>query len=246
MKTPYFCHVKKSDRCFLVDEGNSLVKIAFVDKGIIQSVKKITINELAYFNFENLPVACSSVVENGLMTSHNANIDIYNVSSKSIVSFKNSYSSINSLGIDRLCNVQAMTALRNFGNRLAVDIGTCIKFDFLNSQNEYLGGSISPGIRLRYKSLNDYTHKLPLLNATEVPKLIGINTDESIISGVLNGIYFEILGMIEKYEMQFGELSVFLTGGDSKYFDFTQKNNIFAHENLTLTGIHSVYQVNAH
>lgn len=238
--------MNKSDHCFLVDEGNSTVKIAFVENGVIQSVQKITVNELQSFDFKNYPIACSSVIKDGLININNSRHDLYFVTHESQVSFNNRYHCSNTLGIDRLCNVQAMSSLRLGGNRLSVDIGTCIKFDFLNDQNDYLGGSISPGIRLRYQSLNDYTDKLPLLNIKQVPKLIGNKTDDSVISGVLNGIYFEILGMINKYEKQFGELSVFLTGGDSKYFDFTQKNNIFAHENLTLIGLHSVYKVNAH
>ena len=149
------------------------------------------------------------------------------------------------LGIDRMCNVQAMSELRENENRVCIDIGTCVKYDFLNFRNEYLGGSITPGINLRYKALNDYTDKLPLCDSHETHFLIGNDTRKSIESGVLNGIRFEILGMIDKYEKEFGRVSVFLTGGDSRYFDFTQKNNIFADENLTLKGIHSVYNLNA-
>jgi type III pantothenate kinase len=85
-----------------------------------------------------------------------------------------------------------------------------------------------------------------LIEPQQNPKLIGQTTKESLISGVQNGIIAEIFGMIQQYEQQFPHLCVYFTGGDLQNFDFPQKNNIFADENLTLIGISEIYKLNAH
>jgi type III pantothenate kinase len=149
------------------------------------------------------------------------------------------------IGIDRLCNVAA--AIKNFEseNCLVVDIGTCIKFDFISANNIYLGGSISPGIDVRYKSLHEQTSKLPLIASKVNTPIIGDNTKRAIHSGVINGMQYEIQGMILRYEKDFSDLKILITGGDASYFDFPQKSNIFANKNLTLEGIAEIYEINA-
>ena len=108
-----------------------------------------------------------------------------------------------------------------------------------------MGGSIAPGIDLRYKSLNDYTGKLPLISNKLNTQLVGNDTKSSIHSGVINGINAEINGLIEMYSEQFSGLTFFMTGGDARYFDIDSKNDIFADENLTLIGLYEIYQQNA-
>ena len=98
---------------------------------------------------------------------------------------------------------------------------------------------------MRYRSLNHYTSKLPLLTFKDKVSLIGENTNASIHSGVINGMTHEIQGMISRYERDFDELQIFLTGGDASYFDFPQKSNIFANKNLTLEGIVEIYKIHA-
>jgi type III pantothenate kinase len=131
------------------------------------------------------------------------------------------------------------------GAKLSIDIGTCIKFDFLSGDNHYLGGSISPGLKMRFLALHQQTANLPLIETNKNPLLIGQTTAESIQSGVQNGIIAEIFGMIGQYEDQFPDLTVYFTGGDLQNFDFPQKNNIFVDENLTIKGISEIYQLNA-
>ena len=149
------------------------------------------------------------------------------------------------IGIDRLCNVAAAKKKFESEHCLVVDIGTCIKFDFISAKHVYLGGSISPGINLRYKALHDYTSKLPLIDIKSNAEMIGDSTNSSIHSGVMNGIMHEIQAMILRYEKDFGQLKILITGGDASHFDFPQKSNIFANKNLTLEGILEIYEINA-
>jgi type III pantothenate kinase len=148
------------------------------------------------------------------------------------------------LGIDRLCNAVALKNTKG-GTRVSIDIGTCVKFDCIDENGVYLGGSISPGINLRYRALNDYTAKLPLLNEKSPQMLIGNTTPKSISSGVMNGVLAEILGFMDFYRANFTDLTFFVTGGDAENFDFPLKSDIFVDKNLTLKGVYLIYKFNA-
>jgi len=171
---------------------------------------------------------------------------IHELTIHSILPIDLNYLTPDTLGMDRICNAAAIVGLNQYKNSLSIDIGTCVKFDFVSAKGVYQGGSISPGIQLRYKALNDYTDNLPLLKYNGQIALIGKNTHESIHSGVINGISGEINNLMQRYTEEYEDLTFFMTGGDAKYFDFHRKNNIFVDENLTLKGLFYIYLLNAH
>ena len=129
---------------------------------------------------------------------------------------------------------------------LVIDIGTCVTFDFINSKNEYLGGAIAPGFEMRFKALNYFTGKLPVVYfKKEQLKLIGDTTESSIVSGVYNGMKNEIEGMINNFLTQYDDLKIVVTGGDIKLFDLEPKNRIFADEFLVVKGLNEILNYNA-
>ena len=129
------------------------------------------------------------------------------------------YQTPETLGQDRLANASALATLAPESNSLCIDIGTCIKFDFVNSEGRYKGGSIGPGLAMRFKSLNTFTDKLPLIDLQSTSQLIGNDTKSSILSGVFYGMLAEINGMIDSYQSQHKELKIYLTGGDASFFE---------------------------
>ncbi|MFM7683052.1 MAG: type III pantothenate kinase [Bacteroidota bacterium] len=231
-----------------LDFGNTDIKVSVFEQGQLSIVKRFSSEQALFADLScEIPVGVSSVRNHSIeleLKNYFKNLTFINSNSK--LPFQNAYSSPETLGIDRLCNAAALSSKKKVGAKLAVDFGTCIKFDFLNSKNEYLGGSISPGLKMRFKALNQQTANLPLIDPIENPKIIGQTTSESIQSGVQNGIIAEVFGMIDQYEEQFPDLTVYFTGGDLQNFDFPQKNNIFVDENLTLIGISEIYKLNAH
>ena len=130
-------------------------------------------------------------------------------------------------------------------NVLIIDAGTCITYDFINSDNQYIGGSISPGIRLRYQSLNNLTASLPLLETKMPDNIVGSSTSESIHSGIINGILMEIDGVVSKYEKKIKDLTVILTGGDADFLSKRLKSSIFAHSNFLLEGLNFILEFNS-
>ena len=121
-----------------------------------------------------------------------------------------------------------------------IDAGTCITYDFITKQCEYLGGAISLGIQMRYKALHEFTAKLPLLEPNELQNFIGVDTNTSIHSGVINGVSNEIDGIIKQYQKKYQELTVVLTGGDTYFLSKQLKSVIFAHPNFVLEGLHTI------
>ena len=167
------------------------------------------------------------------------------LSHKTKLPFKNLYSTPKTLGIDRMALVCASIDDFSDKNVLIIDAGTCITFDFINDKNEYLGGAISPGIRMRYKALHDQTANLPLLE-TKMPKdIIGNSTASSIHSGIMFGVLSEIEGSIERYKQEYADLTVILTGGDAKMLSKQLKSSIFANSNFLLEGLNFILQFNS-
>jgi type III pantothenate kinase len=155
------------------------------------------------------------------------------------------YQSPQTLGKDRMALAAACVRYFPGENVLAVDAGTTITYDLVNRKREYLGGGISPGIRMRLKALHAFTGKLPLVDVTpDTVDLIGRDTEKSILSGVLNGIVAEVDGIISAYHARFAQLKVVLSGGDEKYFDKRLKNNIFALPNFVLEGLKEILDYN--
>ena len=141
----------------------------------------------------------------------------------------NQYKTPQTLGPDRLAAVIGAYKLFPGQGSLVVDAGTTITYDRVDTKGNYFGGSISPGLNMRYKALNYYTGKLPLIDAEPAfADNYGSDTTLAIRSGVQNGIKYELTGFIESYRKDEPELNIILTGGDSIFFDTLLKNSIFA------------------
>ena len=156
--------------------------------------------------------------------------------------FTNKYESPETVGTDRLLLATGAVLQFPAQNRLVIDAGTCITYDFTDAENNYLGGAISPGIRLRYESLHQYTAKLPLLSLSEPEDFIGHSTTESIHSGVINGVVNEIDGFINMYAARYPNFIIILTGGDAVLLSKRLKNTIFANSNFLLNSLNSFFQ----
>ena len=170
-------------------------------------------------------------------------------SSTTPIPIKNAYKSASTLGSDRLAAAIGAYSISPNTNSLVIDAGTCIKYNFINSNNKYIGGSISPGISMRFKGLNNFTAKLPLVNFKETfTKLVGENTEESLLSGVQLGSVMEIKGFVLEYEKKYSGINIFLTGGDSPFLEKALKMSIFAEPYLVLKGLNEIllYNHNIH
>lgn len=242
----------------VIDIGNSFTKVAvFNGKNVVSfsSFENFSIDILKDFLSKNSSVSkviLSSVVQHdkNIPEFIKSNCFFIELSDGTNIPVENLYQSPHTLGKDRLaCAVGANSLFQN-KNVLSIDAGTCIKYDFVNAKNQYIGGGISPGIEMRFKSLNQFTGKLPLLSYRHFDKLTGQNTEESILSGVMNGVTEEVKGIIARYEEQYPDLKIVFTGGYLKLFEkifkipTNGKSNIFADSFLVLKGLNVILNHN--
>lgn len=236
----------------ILDVGNSLLKIALFKKS--QLIQKFKFTENYKRNIEDIisenNVTHSIISNVGRIDDSIINIlkestNLLLVSNQLKFPFKNLYKSKNTLGQDRLALVSAAAFKFPKENVLIVDAGSCITYDFKNNNNEYLGGGISPGILMRFKSLNTFTSNLPLIDFDSIHQLIGNNTKNSINSGVINGTISEINGIIQQYCKEFKNIRIILTGGDSNFLLKRIKNSIFADQNFLLVGLNKLLEDNS-
>lgn len=238
----------------ILDKGNSVVKLAvFQGETLIESFTsdedslETTIQHLTTQYDAICQGLISSVSENNpqildyfpghckaRLLSHDFNFP-----------FENLYQTPKSLGLDRMALVAG--ALKHYpqNNVLIIDAGTCITYDFVDAQNRYHGGAISPGLRMRYKALHAQTAKLPLLAPSKLTSMIGNTTATSIHTGIISGMIHEIEGTVSSYRSKFPELTVVLTGGDGDFLFKQLKISIFAVSNLLLEGLNQILELNS-
>lgn len=235
----------------IIDQGNTRFKV-----GLFEKKELIANAQFNYTQIKDFEDFCSQGQVNHVILSSviDESIDLGFLTTKQIIVFdqntplpiKNKYRTPKTLGSDRLANVIGAWAMNPYQFNLVIDAGTCIKYDLITKDGEYIGGNIAPGLQMRFKALHHFTDQLPSLSPPPtLSQTYGINTETSIQCGVMLGMQHEINGFIERYQKTFSQLTIFMTGGDLKYFDKTDKKSIFANQNLTLIGLNEILNHNA-
>ena len=237
----------------IIDAGNTTIKLAVFKEGTLLEVSKVAmknvveeIRKLVKTYPEINKVISSSVshLSEHILKSALGIIPTIYLNYKTAIPFTNLYKTPKTLGVDRVALIAASVTQFSKQNVLVIDAGTCITYDFVNSDAEYFGGSIAPGLHLRYKSLNDYTANLPLLSPKYSEKMIGNSTENAIHAGVSNGVIAEINGVIEQFSNKYASLVVILTGGDAKFLSKRLKSGIFVDPNFLLHGLNYILEYN--
>ncbi|WP_410220359.1 type III pantothenate kinase [Pedobacter sp.] len=221
----------------VIDIGNSYSKIAIFDKkNIVFYQRSEQLDDLLLLKlieeYEIINATVSSVNHDithitALLQDKVNYIEFTTSVTGNVHSY---YQSGQTLGLDRWAKVIAAGQLLPKTNCLMIDAGTCITYDLLNKSSEYFGGSISLGINMRFKALNHYTDRLPLVTWNGDDDMIpeGDNTINAIKNGVLQGAVNEIIGFITNYNDKYTDLKIILTGGDAVFLTKQLKNSIFA------------------
>ncbi len=235
--------------CF--DFGNTRLKCAVFSGNKIEEVfaleneKDETIHTLIN-KYHPQKTILSSVID------HNPNLEkilsdssrFHKLSHQTKLPFTTPVGKPETIGADRLALSAAAVYFYPQKNNLVIGLGSCITYNFINKYNQFLGGSISPGMEMRFRSLNTFTAKLPLIQAQMDFPLIGYDTKTNILSGVILGMAKEIDGITEAYSEKYGNFNVLLTGGDALYFARHLKYRIFADPDLIFKGLYAISEYN--
>lgn len=245
---PYF-HVMSITLC--LDFGNTRKKAAVFSRGEI--VKVLTLEDDSPTTIESLVNTykpgrsiLSSVINHnaGLEDILKRNTRFHLLGYQSKLPITTPVGKPETIGADRLAIACAGVHFFPGQNLLLIGLGTCITINFVNKYNELVGGSISPGLEMRLKSLQYYTAKLPYTAPKADVPLIGYDTDTNILSGVILGMAYELDGFIDAYKARFDNFNVVLTGGDIQHLASHIKNRIFADPDLIFKGLYAISEIN--
>jgi type III pantothenate kinase len=237
----------------ILDIGTSYIKTAiFSNSEIIfrESLPELSPEYIATIS-DNYPEISHSVIssvrkrDSALLEYLNKSFRIViELSEKTPVPIKNLYKTPATLGYDRLAAVVGAITMFPENNILVIDIGSAVTIDFINRNNEYHGGNISPGMMMRYRALHEFTSNLPLEYPHDNQEFYGPDTSNAIISGVQNGLIFELEGYIQRFSEKEKDLKVIFTGGDGQFFAEKINFKVIIDPDLTLKGLNRILEFN--
>ena len=240
--------------CF--DFGNTRLKCAVFNGSEIKEVISLpddsneTIQQLIN-KYQPDKTILSSVIEHNpeLENIFSSSSRFHKLSHQTRLPFTTPVGKPETIGADRLALSAAAVYFHPDKNNLVIGMGSCITYNFINKYNQFLGGSISPGMEMRFRCLQTFTAKLPLVkpDPTDIGwnfPLIGYDTKTNILSGVLIGMVKEMDGIINSYADKFSNFNVLLTGGDAPYFARHLKSGIFADPGLIFKGLYAISEYN--
>ncbi|HKK42854.1 MAG TPA: type III pantothenate kinase [Bacteroidales bacterium] len=195
-----------------------------IDKAILSSVKDIP-PYLADLFFPNVPF-------------------VHLLTHRSKVPFTIDYETPGSLGTDRIAAIAGAYSYFPGKEILVIDAGTAITFEYL-LKNIYKGGNISPGITMRFKALNRFTRRLPLVTPSSDFSFPGRNTNDAITAGVITGVLYEINEYIRTFEKEHTDFKVILTGGDGGFINNKINYNHTYMPDIVTDGLNFILEYNA-
>jgi type III pantothenate kinase len=235
--------------CF--DFGNTRLKYAvfendvFKEEAVLENDKPETISALLK-KFKPQKTILSSVINHDVEIEKilSKETSFHKLSHLTKINFTTPVGKPETIGADRLALAAAAVFFHANKNNLVIALGSCVTYNFINQNNQFIGGSISPGMDMRFRSMHEYTALLPLVKPEWNFPIVAYDTKTNLQSGVIAGITYEIDGFINFYLSRYNNLNVVLTGGNSMYFAQQLKNRIFADPDFLFKGLYAISEVN--
>lgn len=238
-------------RNLIIDIGNSSTKLAVFEsdnllekKSCKSGFEKSMQGLISAYSPTNAIVSSVREVDEDWLIKTKEQIPLIALSSATNLPLKILYSTPETLGSDRIAG--AVEAHHRFpeNNVLVIDSGTCITYDMVTINGEYLGGQISPGYTMRYRAMHHFTKRLPRARHTDQIPAVGKSTHGSLQSGAFWGIVHELDGFVRSYSEKYENLKVLITGGNSSLFVTKMKYEIFAVPDLIIMGLNQILRYN--
>ncbi len=239
-------------RRLVIDLGNTLLKMGVYENEVLVHSERVVpyqTNPQLWEDWKithrpnSIGLAATAILSDAEISWIKKN-NVIQVSPDLNYPFEVLYKTPKTLGQDRLAAVSGVYTLYSGKNVLVIDCGTCITYDFLTADGRYIGGNISPGIRMRLKAMHDYTDRLPLVDLPDSITWIGQSTEEALQNGAVTMAIMESRGMIFYLKENYGHLTTVLTGGDSGYFENHLTGEQYVHPDLILSGLNEILKNN--
>jgi type III pantothenate kinase len=169
---------------------------------------------------------------------------VHQLTWESAFPFRIDYQTPESVGVDRLAAATGAIIRHAGHDLLVIDAGSAVTLDLV-AGGTYLGGSISPGLSMRFRALHQFTGRLPLTEYTENFSFPGKSTHDAIAGGVLMGLVFEINEYIRTFEKRYKALTTVVTGGDGERLSSLTDRKMLWHPDLVADGLNYLLDYNA-
>ena len=227
---------------YAVEIGNSRTKVTcFSEEGLM-------LGDTHYFDRLDLSWWPNLGINDVLRIANTSNLQLQQDWERHVISLKDpwpfAFSCSPSIGIDRCLGVLGARMHQPKGSIGVISCGTCMTATLLTEDDRLLGGSISPGWKMRLDAMADYAPSLPRLSAVmaQFSPEGTRNTEESLHQGAYAGMYAEIEKICTVWSTQDANIHIFITGGDGMAFAKPLESGIFAASNLEAHGIFAQYK----
>ncbi len=138
------------------------------------------------------------------------------------------------VGPDRLAAASAAYADAK-GECVAVTVGTAITVSIVNGKGDFVGGLISPGLRIQAQALHKETELLPMVTPRRAKSMVGKSTPAAIEAGISHAVE----GLLRQVRREVGRAPIYGSGGDGALF-----RDLFDHwrPHLVLEGVDLSYR----
>jgi type III pantothenate kinase len=233
----------------VVDSGNTYSKIGwFSGEQMLRHKTRLSfenlIDEIRASDVSHILYSSVSHEADKFRAAIQPNVPVLTLDSTTPLPIRKEYDTPATLGADRIAAAVGAAALFPDEDRVVIDMGTCITYDYVDRQARFQGGLISPGLRMRFRAMHSFTQRLPLVEPEPRPELIGKSTRQAMLSGVMNGLTAEISGLIDAYRNISPGCQVILCGGDVPFFESLLKPPIFVVPELVLIGLNRILLYN--
>jgi pantothenate kinase, type III len=236
----------------LIDIGNSNCKVAFEENGVLGEIFRSSQLDILKFLLSVIEgkeldvIVLSNVREDDkemerVLSSKCRKLVVLSTDIELPIDIKYSFPP-EGLGADRLAGAIAVMMLFPGKDCIKFDFGTALTIDYISKDGVYLGGNISLGMQSRFRALNVFTKRLPLITPDATFEKIGVTTTGAMTAGIVLGLKFEVEGYINEKP----DYTAIFTGGDAIYFAEKMKNTIFVIPNLVLMGLVQIAEYYAH
>ncbi len=236
----------------VADIGNTHVKLAWFEQGrLIESVR---VDQGHWDDLRGMVIErpsahsiLSSVIDSAeplIDALREMNTTVLELGHTTPLPVEIVYATPETLGHDRIAAAAGARYVCPYCNVLVIDLGTAITIDFISAEGKFMGGNISPGLHTRFRALNEFTSRLPLVTRDSTFPVFGTNTHSAIVAGVQQGIIYELQGYINDYARQYPACEFILTGGDAGFFVSKLNRSVFTIPDLVLKGLNYILEFN--
>ncbi len=154
------------------------------------------------------------------------------------------YDNPKEIGADRIVN--AASAYKLYGGPIIiVDFGTATTFCAVTGNGEYLGGAIAPGVKISAEALFQRAAKLPRVELSKPPRVIGSDTISAMQAGIIYGYAGLVDGIVGRMKKELSpDAKVIATGGLAELVAPETRSIQEIKPHLTLEGLRLLYEIN--